>query len=105
MIDLDDFVNSQMAIQSYMAVYSGVHQARVIVIQDGEEQYNSFLDVFAQIENEQSTINISGDIEFDSNYYSRYSNKFQLFFYEHDMLIIEGVDKMRNPVTLEIVEK
>ena len=36
MIDLDDFVNSQMAIQSYMAVYSGVHQARVIVIQDGE---------------------------------------------------------------------
>lgn len=104
MIDFDDFVNSQMAIQNYMAVYSGIHQARVIVIRDGEEQYNSFLDVFTQIENEQSTINISGDVNFESNYYPRYSNKFQLFYYEHDMLIIKGVDKMRNPVTIEIVE-
>lgn len=100
-----DFDGSETAIRNYMNAEpqnKRVHYARVCVLKDGEIEYESTLEVYANIEHNASYVIITGDSNFDSRYYPRYSNEFQLFSLRNSTLVIDCKDMKGNPIQIHI---
>ncbi len=104
-IDFEEFVNSQYAIRDYMHFKTGneyMHEARVVISSRGKTKYNNILRVVASIETNKSFIDIIGDVKFDRDYYTQYTNEYQKFTFTNGTLLIKGVDKWGNPIEIDI---
>lgn len=104
-VDINTFANSQLAIREYMHFKSGneyTHKARVSVLSMGKTRYNDVLEVIPRIATNNSSIDIIGDEQFQQDYYSKYTNEYQIFTFINGILSIKGVDKQGNPIKIDI---
>lgn len=104
-IDFEKFVDSQYAIRDYMHFKAGndyMHEARVLVSSRGKIKYDSILKVVPSIETNNSFIDIIGDVQFDRDYYTKYTNEYQKFIFINGTLLIEGEDRWGNPIEIDI---
>ncbi|MGV8979912.1 hypothetical protein [Clostridium sp.] len=98
-------VDSQFAIRDYMHFKDEneyMHEARVLVSSRGKTKYNSILKVVPSIDTNDSFIAIIGDMQFDRDYYNKYTNKYQKFDFINGTLLIKGEDKFGNPIEIDI---
>lgn len=65
-------------------------------------KYNSILKVVPSIETNNSFIDIIGDVKFDRDYYTKYTNEYQKFTFINGTLLIKGEDRWRNPIDIDI---
>lgn len=99
------FADSQYAIRDYMHYKDGndyMHEARVLVSHRGEIKYSSILKVVLSIETNNSFINIIGDMQFERDYYTRYTNEYQKFTFINGTLLIKGEDRWGNTIEIDI---
>ena len=104
-IEFEEFVDSQYAIRDYMYSKDGndyMHEARVLVSFRGKIKYNSILKVVPSIETNNSFIDIIGDVQFNRDYYSRYTSEYQKFDFINGTLLIKGEDRWGNPIEIDI---
>lgn len=104
-VDIESFAVSQHAIKDYMSWKSGndyMHEARVLISSRGKIKYNSILKVIPRIETNNSSVDIIGDTQFDSDYYGKYTNEYQTFSFINGILIIKGVDRWGNSIEIDI---
>ena len=104
-VDVNAFSNSKCAIRDYMHFKlenEYMHEARVLVSSMGRTRYNGILQVLPRIEANNSAIDIIGDGQFERDYYSRYTNEYQVFTFINGTLLIKGVDIWGNPIEIDI---
>lgn len=104
-VSFDEFADSQYAIRDYMHFKIGneyMHEARVIVSSRGETKYNGILKVVPRIETNNSFIDIIGDVQFERDYYSKYTNEYQKFVFINGTLLIKGEDRWGNSIEIDI---
>lgn len=77
------------------------HNARVIVRCEGKILCNEILEVHASIETNFCFVDIDWDGE-EENYYVRYTNDYQTFEFNNEVLIISAQDRNGNNIEIEI---
>lgn len=104
-VDFDEFADSHEAINDYMHFKAGngyMHDARVLVSSKGKNKYNNILKVLPRIETNYSFVEIFGDVQFERDYYVKYTNNYQKFAFIHGTLLIKGEDRWGNPIEIAI---
>ena len=81
-----------------------MHQARVIISSNnGQILYNEIMKVIACIATNEAYVELIGNAAFDEKYYGKYSNIYQKFSYENNILSIQGQDRNGNQITINIM--
>lgn len=104
-IEFDNFVSSQSAIKKYMRfkdINGYVHQARVLISCKGKTIYNGLATVVPSIQTNHSFIDIMGDVEFERDFYAKYTNEYQKFECINRTLFIKAKDRWGNNIEINI---
>ena len=97
------FSNSQVAIQKYLDTIPSrthMHDARVLISANGKTKFSGILPIVASIETNYSYIELLGN--YDSDFYNKYTNEYQEFYFIHGTLIIKAKDRWGNDIELDI---
>lgn len=79
-----------------------MHEARVLISSRGKMLYNNILKVFPRIETNNSSIDIFGDVQFERDFYGKYTNEYQIFTLVGKTLLIKGKDRWGNPIEIDV---
>ena len=104
-VDYNKSSDSQHAIRDYIQYKTGhddMHKARVLISSKGRAMYNGILDIIPSIETNSSFVRIIGDAQFESDYYEKYTNEYQLFTFIQGTLLIKCEDRWGNPIEIDI---
>ena len=103
------FDDSQYSIQEYINHYPGERRdycnqdkAMVIISSKGKVLYRHTTNVYMLIESNRSVVKIIGDNQFERDYYSEYTNEYQIFNFISGTLLIKAKDRWGNSIEIDI---
>lgn len=104
-INSTGFENSYSAVQKYLTIRPQnniEHKVTGVISSNGRTRFNGFLSVRIELMDKRAIIRLSGDSQFERDFYCEYTNENCTFTLINGALIIKGKDIWGTPIEIDI---